>query len=68
MSTPERHRRNAPGRWYVDTRCIDCTASRTVAPGLIVARGGQSVRGLFTGDTLAWSFERSDLTAWREVC
>lgn len=43
MSTPERHPRNAPGKWYVDTRCIDCTASRTVAPGLIVARGSQSV-------------------------
>ncbi|PWC54840.1 MBL fold metallo-hydrolase, partial [Azospirillum sp. TSO22-1] len=25
-------------------------------------------RCLFTGDTLAWSFERDDLTAWREVC
>jgi glyoxylase-like metal-dependent hydrolase (beta-lactamase superfamily II) len=39
----ERHDLNAPGEWYVDTRCIDCTASRTVAPGLIVQRGGQSV-------------------------
>ncbi|HYG88948.1 MAG TPA: MBL fold metallo-hydrolase [Azospirillum sp.] len=39
----ERHVLNAPGNWYVDTRCIDCSASRTVAPGLIVARGGQSV-------------------------
>ncbi len=42
---PERHPDNAPGAWYVDTRCIDCAASRTVAPGLIVARGGQSVFG-----------------------
>ena len=42
-STPERHPRDAPGNWDIDTRCIDCTASRTVAPGLIVARGGQSV-------------------------
>jgi glyoxylase-like metal-dependent hydrolase (beta-lactamase superfamily II) len=39
----ERHALNAPGAWYVDTRCIDCGASRTVAPGLIVERGGQSV-------------------------
>ena len=39
----ERHALNAPGNWYVDTRCIDCAASRTVAPGLIVAKGGQSV-------------------------
>lgn len=39
----ERHPLNAPGEWYVDTRCIDCSAARTVAPGLIVSRGGQSV-------------------------
>jgi glyoxylase-like metal-dependent hydrolase (beta-lactamase superfamily II) len=39
----ERHELNAPGSWYVDTRCIDCSAARTVAPGLIVKRGGQSV-------------------------
>ena len=40
---PERHAANATGPWYIDTRCIDCSASRTVAPGLIVERGGQSV-------------------------
>src|SRR5271156_3024789 len=40
---PDRHPENAPGAWYVDTHCIDCAASRTVAPGLIVERGGQSV-------------------------
>jgi glyoxylase-like metal-dependent hydrolase (beta-lactamase superfamily II) len=39
----ERHADNAPGDWYIDTRCIDCSAARTAAPGLIVARGGQSV-------------------------
>ncbi len=38
-----RHPQNAPGNWYVDTRCIDCGASRTVAPGLIVEGGNQSV-------------------------
>ena len=38
-----RHPQNAPGDWYVDTRCIDCGASRTVAPGLIVEGGNQSV-------------------------
>lgn len=43
MSKPDRHPDNAPGEWYVDTRCINCTASRTVAPGLIVERDGQSV-------------------------
>ncbi len=40
---PDRHPENAPGAWYVDTQCIDCAAARTVAPGLIVERGGQSV-------------------------
>jgi hypothetical protein len=40
---PERHADNAPGDWCIDTRCIDCSAFRTAAPGLIVARGGASV-------------------------
>jgi hypothetical protein len=40
---PTRHELSAPGPWYVDTRCIDCSAARTVAPGLIVEKGGQSV-------------------------
>ena len=39
----KRHPQNAPGDWYVDTRCIDCGAARTAAPGLIVERDGQSV-------------------------
>jgi glyoxylase-like metal-dependent hydrolase (beta-lactamase superfamily II) len=39
----KRHRANAPGNWYIDTRCTDCSAARTVAPGLIVERDGQSV-------------------------
>ncbi len=39
----ERHPLNARGDWYVDRRCIDCGAARTVAPGLIVEQGGQSV-------------------------
>ncbi|MCW2239077.1 MBL fold metallo-hydrolase [Azospirillum canadense] len=39
----ERHALSAPGNWYIDTRCIDCSAACTLAPGLIVARGGQSV-------------------------
>jgi len=37
------HPANAPGNWYIDTRCTDCSAARTVAPGLIVERDGQSV-------------------------
>ena len=39
----QRHSANAPGDWYIDTRCTDCSAARTVAPGLIVEKGGQSV-------------------------
>jgi glyoxylase-like metal-dependent hydrolase (beta-lactamase superfamily II) len=38
-----RHELNAPGDWFIDTSCIDCAAAREVAPGLIVAGGGQSV-------------------------
>jgi glyoxylase-like metal-dependent hydrolase (beta-lactamase superfamily II) len=38
-----RHRANVPGNWYVDTSCTDCSAARTIAPGLIVERDGQSV-------------------------
>jgi glyoxylase-like metal-dependent hydrolase (beta-lactamase superfamily II) len=37
------HPANAPGNWYIDTRWTDCSAARTVAPGLIVERDGQSV-------------------------
>jgi glyoxylase-like metal-dependent hydrolase (beta-lactamase superfamily II) len=39
----ERHPENAPGDWFIDRQCIDCGASRTVAPGLIAERGGQCV-------------------------
>jgi glyoxylase-like metal-dependent hydrolase (beta-lactamase superfamily II) len=56
--TRERHALNASGEWYVDTDCIDCSAARTVAPGLIVEGGGQSVfaRQPETGEELmmAW--------------
>lgn len=38
----ERHPANAPGEWYVDKRCTDCGAARTVAPGLIIEKDGQS--------------------------
>ena len=34
---------SAPGDWYVDTACIDCGASRHVAPNLIIERNGKSV-------------------------
>ena len=40
---PTRNPDSAPGDWYVDTACIDCGASRHVAPNLIVERNGKSV-------------------------
>ena len=40
---PVRNPDSAPGDWYVDTACIDCGASRHVAPGLIVERDERSV-------------------------
>lgn len=39
----DRHPANAPGDWYIDTGCTDCSAARTIAPGLIVEKDGQSV-------------------------
>lgn len=60
-SKPTRHPDNAPGLWYVDTACIDCTASRAVAPGLIVARDGQSV---FARQPQT---EEENAAAWRAV-
>ena len=43
MTTHERGRGSADGDWFVDPRCINCGASRDVAPGLLVERHGQSV-------------------------
>ena len=40
---PPRNADSAPGDWYVDTACIDCGASRHVAPGLVVEQNGKSV-------------------------
>ena len=39
----DRHPAGAPGEWFVDTRCIDCGASRHVAPGLIERNPGDGV-------------------------
>jgi len=59
---PKREARNptsAKGDWFKDERCIDCAASREVAPGLIVERGSVVYLWrdafLFSGDSLAWS-------------
>lgn len=43
---PKREARNpasAQGAWYIDDRCINCAASREVAPGLITEHDGKSV-------------------------
>lgn len=58
---PTRNPDSAPGDWYIDTGCIDCGASRHVAPGLIVWRHGKSV---FARQP-ATAEER--LAAWRAV-
>lgn len=39
----ERNPDSADGDWYIDSRCINCAASREVAPELIVSRNGKSV-------------------------
>ncbi len=57
----ERNPASAPGDWYIDKRCIDCAASREVAPGLIVHRKGKSV---FARQP---SNEEEERAAWRAV-
>jgi glyoxylase-like metal-dependent hydrolase (beta-lactamase superfamily II) len=52
---------SAPGDWYIDTECIDCAASRIVAPGLIVRRGDLSVFGRQPEG------EEDERAAWRAV-
>jgi glyoxylase-like metal-dependent hydrolase (beta-lactamase superfamily II) len=39
----QRHPAGADGPWFVDDRCIDCDASRQVAPGLIVRNPADGV-------------------------
>jgi glyoxylase-like metal-dependent hydrolase (beta-lactamase superfamily II) len=58
---PARNPDSAPGDWYIDTACIDCGASRHVAPDLIVARHGKSV---FARQP---SSPEERLAAWRAV-
>jgi len=57
----DRHPANAPGDWYIDRRCINCGASQTVAPGLIVERDGQSVFARQPAD------DAEEIAAWRAV-
>lgn len=57
----DRNPASAPGDWYIDQRCIDCAASREVAPGLIIQREGKSV---FARQPVT---EDEKLAAWRAV-
>jgi glyoxylase-like metal-dependent hydrolase (beta-lactamase superfamily II) len=56
---PMRNPHSAPGDWYVDTACIDCGASRHVAPGLIVEREEKSVFARQPGTPA------EEIAAWR---
>lgn len=58
---PFRNPDSAPGEWYIDTACIDCGASRHVAPGLIVERNEKSV---FARQPVT---PEDELAAWRAV-
>jgi len=57
----ERNPASAPGDWYIDNRCIDCGASRDVAPGLVVLRKGKSVFARQPAN------EEEERAAWRAV-
>src|SRR6266513_2113513 len=56
---PRRNPDSAPGDWYIDTVCINCAASRHVAPGLIVERGDKSVFARQPAN------EKEEMMAWR---
>ncbi len=58
---PIRNPHSTPRDWYIDTACIDCGASRHVAPDLIIERHGKSV--------FAWqpATPEERLAAWRAV-
>lgn len=58
---PTRNPDSARGEWYIDTACIDCGASRHVAPGLIVERNEKSV---FARQPVT---PEDELAAWRAV-
>ena len=57
----ERNPASAAGDWYIDRRCIDCGASREVAPGLVVLRKGKSVFARQPAN------EEEERAAWRAV-
>src|SRR4051812_43130641 len=44
MARPDlRNEANAPGDWFVDTRCIDCGTCREIAPALFTEHRGASI-------------------------
>jgi hypothetical protein len=57
----DRNPESAPGDWYIDSHCIDCAASREVAPGLVIHRHGKSVFGRQPAN------EEEEFAAWRAV-
>jgi glyoxylase-like metal-dependent hydrolase (beta-lactamase superfamily II) len=58
---PRRNPDSVAGDWYIDTACINCAASRHVAPGLIVERGDKSVFARQPANA------EEELMAWRAV-
>ena len=56
---PIRNPDSAPGDWFIDTACIDCGASRHVAPSLIIERNGKSIFARQPGPP------EEQLAAWR---
>lgn len=58
---PVRNPHSTPGDWYIDTACINCGASRHVAPGLIVERKDKSV---FARQPVT---PEEEIAAWRAV-
>ncbi len=57
----DRNPESAPGDWYIDSHCIDCAASREVAPGLVIHRHGKSVFGRQPAN------EEEEFAAWRAL-
>jgi len=64
--TDLRNRSNAAGEWFVDTRGLLAVPVPGHTKGSVVFLLDD--RWLFTGDSLAWSHERQDLTAFRQAC
>lgn len=58
---PPRNTDSVPGDWYIDTACINCGASRHVAPGLIAERNDKSI---FVRQPVT---PEDQLAAWRAV-